>query len=80
MKNIPVTRAQQLALQVLSNRDLAALRKNPQLVSGAKHLLVACRKVIKRIEKIPRHAGQKRRDTAYKRIIEMCQKAIDKVE
>ena len=80
MKTVQVTRAQRQALQLLSSRDLSALRKNPKLLEGSKHLLVACKKVIKKLEKIPHHAGHKRRDTAYKRIIEMCQKAIDKVE
>ncbi len=80
MANMQVTRAQKQALQLLSSRDLSALRKNPQLLAGSKHLLVACKKVIKKLEKIPRHAGHKRRETAYKRIAEMCQKAIDKVE
>ena len=80
MKSMPVTRAQRQALQALSARDLAALRRNPKLVSGAKHLLVACQKVIRKIEKIPHHAGQKRRDSAYRGIVEMCRKAIDKVE
>ena len=80
MKTVPVTRAQKQALELLSSSDIAALRKNPRLVSGSKHLLVACKKVIKRVEKIPRHASPKRRETAYKRIVELCKKAIDRVE
>jgi len=80
MKSMMVTRAQKQALQLLSNRDIAALRRNPKLLSGSKHLLAACKKVIKKLENIPPHAGHKRRETAYKRIVEMCKKAIDKVE
>ena len=80
MKSMMVTRAQKQALQLLSNRDIAALRRNPKLLSGSKHLLAACKKVIKKLEHIPSHAGSKRRETAYKRIVEMCKKAIDKVE
>ena len=57
-----------------------ALRANPQLLAGSKHLLVACKKVIKKLEAIPRGAGHKRREGAYQRIIVMCQKAIEKAE
>jgi hypothetical protein len=80
MKSMMVTRAQRQLLETLSKRDLAALRKNPNLLSGSKHLLVAVKKVIRKLEAIPRSAGHKRRDTAYKRIILMCEKAIEKAE
>ena len=80
MKQFVVTRAQKQALQHLSRGDLAAIRRNPNLVSGSKHLLVACKKIIKKIESIPRHAGHKKRETAFKRVITLCQKAIEKAE
>jgi hypothetical protein len=34
--------------------------------------------VIKRIEAIPEHASRRKRQTAYKRVLRVCRKAIDK--
>jgi hypothetical protein len=36
--------------------------------------------VIEKIEEIPEYANRRKRQTAYKRIIRICQKAIDLVE
>jgi hypothetical protein len=36
--------------------------------------------VIKRIEALPEHASRRKRQTAYKRIVGVCQKTIDRVE
>ena len=80
MKPNMLTRGQKQALQLLSRSDLAAIRRNPNLVSGSKHLLMACKKVIKKIEGLPRHASQNKRETAYKRVLELCRKAIEKAE
>jgi hypothetical protein len=78
MKNIKVTRAQRQVLELLSQQDINAIRKNPKLVAGAKHLLVACKKIAKKVEDMPQYAGRKRRETMSRRIIDICNKAIQK--
>jgi 5-bromo-4-chloroindolyl phosphate hydrolysis protein len=78
MRKIKVTRAQYRALQQLSRKDINTVRKNSGIVGAAKDLLRACRKVIKRIESIPEHASRRKRATAYKRVVHICRKAIDK--
>lgn len=78
MKKIRVTRAQFRALQQLSRKDINTLRKNPGIVAAAKELLRACRKVIRRIEAIPEHASRRKRATAYKRVVRICRKAVEK--
>ncbi len=75
-----ITKSQYRALQMLSRKDLSAIRKNPKLVLGAKQLLQACKKTIKKVHAIPRYASHKKRETAYKRIALVCQRAIDLVE
>jgi hypothetical protein len=80
MKNAKITRSQHKALQLLSRKDLRLIRKHPKLVSNAKQLLVVCRKVLKKIESIPKYAGRKKRETAYKRIAALCRKAIEKID
>ena len=80
MKTIKVTRGQYQVLQNLSRKDVATLRKYPKIVAESKRLLRACKGVIKKIEAIPVHANRRKRQTAYKRIIGICQKAIDPVE
>jgi hypothetical protein len=78
MKNIKVTRAQREVLQLLSRQDINAIRRNPKLVSGAKHLVMACRKIAKKVEAMPQYAGKKRRETMSRRIVDICHKAIQK--
>ena len=80
MKNVKVTGAQQKVLQILSRKDVSAILRNPKLVAGAKHLLLACEKTIKRVEEIPQYASRKKRETVYRRIAAACRKAIDAVE
>jgi hypothetical protein len=80
MKSLKITGAQHKALQVLSRKDISAIRKNPKLVSGAKHLLLACKKTVKKVSEIPQYASRKKRETAYRRIVALCQRAIDSVE
>jgi len=80
MKTVKVTSAQHKVLQILSRKDIAAIRRNPKLVPGAKHLLLACKKAIKKVEAIPQYASRKKRETAYRRIAEVCRKAIAQVE
>jgi hypothetical protein len=80
MKNTKVTGAQHKVLQILTRKDISAIRKNPKLVAGAKHLLAACKKTINTVEKIPQYASRKKRETAYRRIVALCRKAIHEVE
>jgi len=80
MKNMKVTGAQHKVLQILSRKDIYAIQRNPKLVAGAKHLLLACKKTIKKIEDIPQYTSRKKRDTVYRRIVALCRKAIDEIE
>jgi tRNA threonylcarbamoyladenosine modification (KEOPS) complex Cgi121 subunit len=80
MKNVKVTGAQHKVLQILSRKDVSAIQRNPKVVAGAKHLLLACKKTIKKVEEIPQYASRKKRETAYRRIVALCRKAIDAVE
>ncbi|MCX7140684.1 MAG: hypothetical protein NT123_06170 [Proteobacteria bacterium] len=80
MKTVKVTGAQFKVLQILTRKDVSAIQRNPKLVAGSKHLLLACKKTIRKIEDIPQYASRKKRDTAYRRIVALCRKAIDQVE
>jgi hypothetical protein len=80
MKSVKITGAQHKVLQILSRKDIAAIRRNPKLVPGAKHLLLACKKAIKKVEGIPQYASRKKRETAYRHIVEICRKAIAEIE
>ena len=63
MKNVKVTGAQYKVLQILSRKDISAIHRNPKLVPGAKHLLLACKKTIKKLEDDPAvHLAQEARD------------------
>jgi hypothetical protein len=80
MKTIRVTRGQYQVLQNLTRKEVATLKKYPKILMESKRLLRACKKVIQKIEEIPEHANRRKRQTAYKRIIRNCQKAIDLIE
>jgi len=80
MKTVKVTRSQYHILQNLTRKEVATLRKYPKILVESKRLLRACKNVIKKIEAIPEHTNRRKRQTAYKRITSICQKAIDQVE
>jgi hypothetical protein len=80
MKTVKVTRGQYRVLQNLTRKEVATLKKYPRILVESKQLLRACKKVIEKIEEIPEYANRRKRQTAYKRIIRICQKAIDLVE
>jgi len=80
MKNVKVSGAQYRVLQVLSRKDISAIHRNPKLVPGAKLLLLACKKTIRKLEDIPQYISRKKRETVYRRIVALCRKAIDEVE
>jgi hypothetical protein len=80
MKSMKVTGAQHKVLQILSRKDIYAIQRNPKLVASAKHLLLACKKTIKKVEDIPQYASRRKRETAYRRIVALCRKAINEVE
>jgi len=80
MKTMKVTGAQHRVLQILSRKSISAIHRNPRLVPCAKHLLLACKKTIKKLEGIPQYTSRKKRETMYRRIIALCRKAIDEVE
>jgi hypothetical protein len=79
MRSIKVTAGQYRALQKLTRKDVGTLKKYPKILAEARHLLRACRKVIKRIEAIPEHANRRKRATAYKHVIKICEDAIDRI-
>jgi len=80
MKTVKVTRGQYRVLQNLTRKEVGTLKKYPKILAESKQLLRACKKVIKKIEEVPEHANRRKRQTAYKRIIRICQKAIDLIE
>ncbi len=80
MKTVKVTSGQHRALQHLSRKDLNILKRYPKILPQARELIRACKKVIKRVEAIPEHANRRKRQTAYKRITAICQKALERVE
>lgn len=80
MKTIKVTHAQYRVLQNLTRKDLRLLKKFPKIVAESRQLIRACKKVIKRVEGISEYASRKKRETVYKRVVEICRKSIDSVE
>jgi hypothetical protein len=80
VKTVRVTHGQYRALQRLTRKDLSTLKKYPKILAEARYLLRACKRVIKRVEAISDHSNKRKRQTAYKRIVSICQKAIDRVE
>ena len=80
MKTVRVTRGQYHVLQNLTRKEVSTLKKYPQILVESKQLLRACKKVIQKIGEIPEHANRRKRQTAYKRIIRICQKAVSLIE
>lgn len=80
MKTVKVTRGQYQVLQKLDRSDIGILRKYPEILAASRQLLRTCKKVIRKIEDLPEHANRKKRATAYRKIVSLCQKAIDSVE
>lgn len=80
MISAKLTRTQYKILQGLTRKELGTLRKYPKILAESRELLRACKKVVKKIADIPEHANRRKRQTAYKRIAAICQKAVDKVE
>ena len=80
MKTLKVTPGRYRVLQSLTRKDISLLKKHPKILVESRQLLRACKKVIKRLDAIAEFASRRKRQTAYKRIAAICQKAIDKVE
>lgn len=80
MKTIKVSRSHHNVIQALTRKDIAALKKHPKILAESKQLLRAFKTVIRKIEGIPEHANRRKRQTAYKRIIGVCRKAIDQFD
>lgn len=75
-----ITAGQHRILQSLTRRDILTLKKYPKMLAESRHLLRACKKVVKRLEGLAEHANRRKRQTAYKRIVSICKSAIDRVE
>jgi 5-bromo-4-chloroindolyl phosphate hydrolysis protein len=80
MKTIKVSPGRYRVLQSLTRKDISLLKKHPKILAESRQLLRACKKVIKRVESISDYASRRKRQTAYKRIAAICQKAIDRIE
>jgi hypothetical protein len=80
MKTLKVSNAKYKVFQSITRKDLNGLKKHPNIISKSRALLKACKKVIKQVEAIPQYANHRKRQTAYKRIVKVCQKAIDLAE
>jgi hypothetical protein len=80
MVTAKLTRSQYRILQNLTRKEVSTLKKYPKILAESRQLLRACKKVIKKINEIPEHANKRKRQTAYKRISNICQKAVDLVE
>ena len=80
MKTIKVSPSRHRVLQSLTRKDISLLKKHPKILAESRHLLRVCKKVIKRLESISEYASRRKRQTAYKRIAVICQKAIDRAE
>ena len=80
MKTTKVTRGQYQILQKLTRKEFSTLKKHPKILRESKDLLRTCKKVITKVEAMPEYASKHKRQTAYKRIITLCQKAVDSVE
>lgn len=80
MMTVKLTRDQHRLLQSLKRKEMATLKKYPKMLAGSRTLLRACKKVIKKVEAIPEHANRRKRQTAYARVVKICQSAIDLVD
>lgn len=80
MRNVKLTSRQHEVVRMLDARDLRTLRKYPQLVREAKHLIKACKKVIKHVEALHQYSNARKRQTAYARIAKVCSKALERIE
>lgn len=80
MRTMKVSRGQKEVLQLLSRRDISVLRKNPALVAASRDLVAACRKIIRKVQAIPEFSSRKTRATAYRRIVAMAEKALEKAK
>jgi len=80
MITVKLTRGQFRILQGLTRKEVGTLKKYPKILTESRELLRACKKIIKKVGEIPEHANKRKRQTAYKRIINVCQKAVDRVE
>ena len=80
MKTTKVTRGQYQILQKLTRKEFSTLKKHPKILRESKDLLRTCKKVITKVQAMPEYASKHKRQTAYKRIITLCQKAVDSVE
>ncbi|MDB5810369.1 MAG: hypothetical protein JWN94_2491 [Betaproteobacteria bacterium] len=80
MKILKVSASRYRVLQSLTRKEISLLKKHPKFLAEGRHLLRACKKIIKRLESISEYASRRKRQTAYKRIAAVCQKAVDRIE
>lgn len=80
MKTLKVSAGRYRVLQGLTRKDISVLKKHPHILGETKHMLRAFKKVIKRIEGMSEYASRRKRQTAYKRITAICEKAVERAE
>ena len=80
MRTVRLSSRQYEVLRSLAPRDLRTLRKRPNLLRESKHLIQACKKVIKLVEQLHQYSNARKRETAYKRIVKVCANALERVE
>ena len=80
MKTLKVPPAHYRVLQNLTRKEISILKKHPRILAEARQLVRVCKKVIKRVEGIPEYGSRRKRQTAYKRIIAICRKAVERAE
>jgi 5-bromo-4-chloroindolyl phosphate hydrolysis protein len=80
MKTLKVPPGHYRVLQNLTRKEISILKKHPRILLEARQLIRTCKKVIKRVESISEYASRRKRQTAYKRIVAICQKAVDRAE
>lgn len=80
MKTIKVSARKARLIAAIGPRELRTLTKYPNLLAEGKHLIQACRGTIKEIEALQEHANARKRETAHKRVVRNCAKALARVE
>jgi len=77
---VKLTSRQAEVIRSLDARDLRTLRKYPRLLREGKQLIRACKRVIKLVEALESYTNSRKRATAYKRVVKVCEKALSRVE
>ena len=64
----------------LAPRELRTLRKYPNLLREARHLIKACKTVMRQVEALHDYTNARKRATAYRKILKVCSGALERIE